>query len=193
MKRILTGLALLLLLLASATQLHANPFIAKLDEAKNQSARPAAALDSLRQAIVLLWAKLPFSVTNVHVLDADAYQQGSLRARADKPFQPEEALIIYLEPVGFQVKEDKGVFHYHLAVDFKIVDAWGHEVASRQNFSSLTGPGFSFPDRLSMVVTYNLLGLTPGQYKVFTTLRDTMGKRRLVITTNLLLHSGSEN
>lgn len=163
---------------------HADTLQDRLNQA--QSAKnPEEALESLRQAIIILWAKLPLSAHNIHLLKELPNLHGEYRPRGRHPYKPDETLVIYMEPVGFKVREQEAMFNYHLQIDFSMRDAWGHVVGEQKGFSSLRGPAFSFPDRLPLVVSYDLLGLTAGEYVVETTLNDMLGHKSHTVSITI--------
>ena len=179
-------LLLVLLVVAPAAGAPAPTFNASLEKARlAYGKQPAASLAALRQAVELLWERLPFGLEQARLLEAPPDERGQYIPRGDRPFKPDETLVIYLEPVGFKVRRQDGMFDYKLEADFKLTDAWGHEVGASRRFSQLSGPSFSFPDRLALVVSYDLLGLTSGDYKVETTLRDVLGNQKYTLNTSL--------
>jgi hypothetical protein len=178
---------LLVLALASPAGA-ASPFADGLEQAaQNYERDPRQSLQALRQAIAALWSRLPLGVEQWRFLQDVPTPGGSYQVREDKPFAAEEPVILYLEPIGFTVREEEGLYNYHLAIDFNMVDAWGHVVGGRRQFSALQGPALTFPDHLSLVISYSLLGLTPGEYRIETTLRDMLKQRAYTLTTPLRL------
>ncbi len=183
MRRLVTIVCLLWLCAPALVQGAPADFGAKLDEAKSARQSPLQALKLMREGIAILWATIPFGVQEVRLLKTPPGENGQLSPREPRPFKPGELLVIYLEPVGFTVKRHNDLFNYSLSVDFKLVDAWGHIAGSQQNVSAISGPAFSFPDHLSMVISLQLLGLGSGDYKLETTVRDRMGGKSCAFTT----------
>jgi hypothetical protein len=179
----------LLLLLALAIPADAAAFAVSLEQAaQNYEQNPQQSLQALRQAIAALWPRLPLGVGQWRFLQDVPTPEGSYQVREDKPFAAGEPVILYLEPIGFTVREEDGLYNYHLVIDFNMVDAWGHVVGGRRQFSALQGPALTFPDHLYVVISYSLLGLTPGEYRIETTLRDMLKQQRAyTLTTPLRL------
>lgn len=140
---------------------------------------PAKALKGLRQATAAAWARLPFTVLEVHLVAAPPTGYGQFLERVDNVYRPSEPLILYMEPVGFKVRHDpRGeVYSHNLSADFNLVDAWGRVVAGRRDFGRFNEESRHFPDRYNLVFTYSLNGLSPGEYRVETTIRDILGKQ----------------
>lgn len=146
---------------------------------------PARAMGGLRQAVAAAWARLPFSALEVHLVAAPPTAYGQYIERVDNVYRPSEPLILYLEPVGFKVRHDPkaGLYSHNLSADFNLVDAWGRVVAGRRDFGRFAEQSRHFPDRYHLVFTYSLNGLSPGQYKVETTIRDVAGQQSATVVT----------
>jgi hypothetical protein len=146
---------------------------------------PAKALSGLRQAVAAAWARLPFSVLEVHLVAAPPTAYGQYIERVDNVYRPSEPLILYLEPVGFKVRYDSKaeVYSHNLSADFNLVDAWGRVVAGRRDFGRFAEQSRHFPDRYHLVFTYSLNGLSPGEYRVETTIRDVTGQQTATVVT----------
>jgi hypothetical protein len=146
---------------------------------------PAATLAALRKATAEAWRRFPFTAVNIHLVAAQPAGYGRFIPRVDNVFRPGEPLILYLEPVGFKVREDKntGKYQYRLVADFNMVDAWGRVVSGRRTVGRFEGNTTQFPDRYPLTFTYSLSGLPPGEYKVETILRDLLGKKSHTVVT----------
>lgn len=183
----MAGLLFLVSLALAAPAGAAASFAASLEQAaQNYEQNPQQSLQALRQAIAVLWTRLPLGVGQWRFLQEIPSQEGGHQVRADKPFAAGEPVILYLEPIGFTVREEDGLFNYHLAIDFNMVDAWGHVVGGRRQFSALRGPALTFPGHLPVVISYSLLGLTPGEYRIETTLRDMLQQKNAYTLTTPL-------
>ncbi|KIX15703.1 hypothetical protein [Dethiosulfatarculus sandiegensis] len=158
-----------------------------IEEAKKHllAKEPAATLAALRKATAEAWRRFPFTAVNVHLVAAQPAGYGRFIPRVDNVFRPGEPLILYLEPVGFVVKEDKntGKYRYRLVADFNMVDAWGRVVSGRRTVGRFEGETAQFPDRYPLTFTYSLSGLPPGEYKVETIIRDLLGKKSHTVVT----------
>jgi hypothetical protein len=128
---------------------------------------------------------LPFSVLEVRLVAAPPTAYGQYIERVDNVYRPSEPLILYLEPVGFKVRHDPkaGTFSHNLSADFNLVDAWGRVVAGRRDFGRFAEQSKHFPDHYHLVFTYSLNGLSPGEYRVETTIRDVTGQQASTVVT----------
>ena len=151
--------------------------------------KPLDALQTLDQASQLVWASVPFSLTQARPLLAAPAAPGQYEARPNTVLKPDEPLVLYMEPIGFKVHQQKGMFHYHLVSDFKLTDAWGRVISQQREFSTFKGAVFSFPNRMPLVVSYNLRGLSAGDYKVETILHDLLGRKSCTLTTSLTIQT----
>jgi hypothetical protein len=136
------------------------------------------ALDLLDQAAQLMWSRLPLSIRQAHLLQSAPGGSGRYQPRQNAILKPREGLVIYLQPQGFAVRRQDGMFLYHLVSGYKLKDAWGRVLREEKDFSSFTGSEFSFPSRLSIVITYNFSGLSYGGYQLETSLRDLYGNQK---------------
>ncbi|MBA4359057.1 MAG: hypothetical protein C0405_15180, partial [Desulfovibrio sp.] len=95
---------------------------------------PQATLLGLRQALAAAWAKLPFTVLEVHLTAAMPSGFGQYITRVDNIYRPNEPLILYMEPVGYKVAFDpaNSTYAYKLATDFNLIDSWGRVVSGRR-------------------------------------------------------------
>jgi len=152
---------------------------------------PAAALGGLKKAVAAAWKNLPFTAINVHLLAAPPADYGRFLPRVDNVYRPSEPLIIYLEPVGFTVKNDpaQGLYNFHLTADFNMVDAWGRVVAGRRGFGQFSEESRQFPDHFFLTFTYSIAGLPPGEYRVETVLHDKLGKKSHIVVTPIRIES----
>lgn len=162
-------------------------FEAAVDQARQgiKDKDPARTLGGLREAVAAAWKRLPFTAIEVHLVAAPPTGFGEYIPRVDNVYRPSEPLILYMEPVGFGVKRDKGkgAYIYNLTADFNLVDAWGHVVSGRRQFGRFEGESRHFPSRLPLTFTYSLSGLPPGEYRLETVLRDAIKKKSYTVVT----------
>lgn len=179
------------LLLAMALLLAAGPALADdYQQALRQAQQglkardPAATLGGLRRAIAAAWDRLPFTAIEVHLVSSPPQGFGQFQPRPDNVFRPGEAMILYLEPVGFRVKHDaENGYSYELRSDFNLVDAWGRVVSGRRDFGRFSGSSRHFPQQIMLTFTYNLGGLPPGEYRLETVIRDVLGQQAHTVVT----------
>ncbi|MDR1396603.1 MAG: hypothetical protein LBJ14_02590 [Desulfarculales bacterium] len=146
--------------------------------------RPEQALELLEQALQIIWNRVPLNIGQAHILASPPLAAGQYQPRREARLRPQEPLALYMQPQGFKVRRQEGMFLYSLSTDFKLSDAWGRVVREQKDFSSFSGSEFSFPSRLPIVIIYNFSGLSPGNYRLETTLRDLYGQQKAVWATS---------
>jgi hypothetical protein len=129
-------------------------------------------LELLDQAAQLIWSRLPLSIHQTHLLQTPPGFNGQYQLRQDARLKPREPLVIYFQPQGFMVRRQDDMFLYHLAVDYKLSDAWGRVLQQNKDSSEFKGSEFSFPSHLALVITYDFSGLSYGAYQLEAGLRD---------------------
>ncbi len=130
------------------------------------------AMKTLEQAQDLLWQKAPLAFRRALFTAGEPAGYGIYDLHEGNTFKRSDPLIIYAEPMGYSYSRDGAIYIIDLALDFVIRSPDGTEVASQNNFGSLTLRS-RFPNKEFMAkVTYDFSGLPPGDYEVTTRAHD---------------------
>lgn len=146
--------------------------------ATGPAASPAGAatladLDAQERAVDAIWMRLPFTVRRSVFTTEKAPSYGTYRERPDSVFAPGEAVVSYLEPVGFSWKPNAdGTFGIGVVVDYELVTKSGEVLGGQkgvleQNFSSHNRVREFF-----ITFTGTFTGLPAGDYRLVYTLHD---------------------
>jgi hypothetical protein len=182
---LLTGLFFFLCAPAEAedsSQQELSDMLARSQQYYSQN-QPGQALELLEQALQLMWSRTPLNIRQAHILNSPPLAAGQYQPRRNASLKPQEPLALYLQPQGFEVRRQEGMFLYRLSTGFKLSDAWGRVVYEQKDFSEFSGSEFSFPSHLPIVLIYNFSGLGRGNYQLETTVRDLYGNQKTVWAT----------
>ena len=184
-----------LCLVLCAAPAAAGDFESEMAQAKKGLAAkdPAVALPALRRALAAAWRDLPFTTLQVHLVADQPQGFGRYQPRKDNVFHGGEPVILYLEPVGYQVIRDQktGEYFYNLSADFNLVDAWGRVMSGRRDFAQFQANTRHFPDQVPLTFTYNINNLPPGDYRLETVLKDVLGKKSHTVITPIKIVVGN--
>lgn len=142
-------------------------------DASPAGAATLADLDAQERAVEAVWARLPFTVRRSVFTTEKASSYGTYRERTDSAFAPGEAVVSYLEPVGFSWKPNAdGTFGIGVLVDYELVTKSGEVLGGQkgvleQNFSSHNRVREFF-----ITFTGTFTGLPAGDYRLIYTLHD---------------------
>jgi hypothetical protein len=135
------------------------------------------ALDSLAAAQAKVWEQAPLTVRRAVFVASDPGGFGIYDVRENSVFKPGETLIVYAEPVGFGYKEDGSINVIDIAVDVELKNKEGVSIGAKQDFGRFTLRSRVKNREFMAKLSYDFTGIEPGEYEVFTTLRDaTTGK-----------------
>ena len=135
----------------------------------------AAALETMRKAMLAVWTKSKLAIRNARFVEKEATGYGIFDPRADNIFKQGESMRVYVEPVGYRWSEENGVFRSNISADVEIKSPegkilGGQEAVGRFNFAS-RARNMEYLIQL----TYVLPDIPPGKYVVGTTLHDKIG------------------
>lgn len=98
---------------------------------------------------------------------------GLYNPRPDAVYKSGEPIILYAEPVGFGYGAGgEGLYTVGFAVDLQVLDEAGQELANVQDVTELNLTSRYKNREFQANLTYNLDGISPGKYRLVTTLRD---------------------
>jgi hypothetical protein len=154
---------------AWATCASAGPIVDAAERAEELQAagQTVEALDALAGAVDALWQAAPLSFRNVTLVDASS-GYGAYDARSERNFQPDEALKVYVEPVGYGF--GAGDASVSLAVDLALQNTTGQVLTELKDAFTVESPGKKH--EFSLTLSYAVPYLRPGDYVSVYTVRD---------------------
>ena len=131
-----------------------------------------AAFESINTARDSIWEHSPLVLRNVNFTAGEPTGYGIYEIRPNNEFKSGEAIVIYTEPRGYGFGEEGDFYVMDMGLDYEVTDVTGKSLAKQENFDSWTlrsrYPNKEFMGKLN----YDFSGLSPGDYKVITTVRD---------------------
>lgn len=166
----LSGVALLL----SITSAPAGELVDAAAKAEELAAggRHIEAMDKISSAMDSLWDAAPLGFRKAFFVASQPNGFGVYDLRDNSSFKAGEAMLIYVEPVGYGYKQDGNLFVVDLVADVEVKSADGKVLGGQKGFTK-----FGLKSRVKnrefyAFITYNFSGLTPGSYVASTTLAD---------------------
>lgn len=144
-------------------------------EAALGSGKGVEAIQLMRQALYEVWNEAPLAIPTSTFVVAPADGYGIYTARDNNSFATGEPLLIYLEPVGFDWKQQDGLYNSLLTVDFDLTTPDGNVLAGQKGFGK-----FDFKSHLPNTeymanLTLNVSGAPAGDYVLVLTVNDEHG------------------
>lgn len=144
-------------------------------EAALQQGEGSKAIALLREAMEQAWKEAPISVQKALFVSAPADGFGIYNARADNVFPAGEALVVYLEPVGFDWKQQDGLFMSLLTVDFDLASPDGKVLAGQKGFGKFDFKSHVANTEYMANLTLNISGAPAADYLLVLTVNDELG------------------
>ncbi len=135
-------------------------------EALAASGDAVGAHDVMRTAISDFSATLPFSIGKAVFVAADPAGYAMYDPKPDAQFNPGEALVSYVEPVGLSWKPAAaaGKLQTHFTVDMDLVSASGEVLSSQKALGTYTFTSFFRNQEIYALVTTDVSGAAAGDY-----------------------------
>lgn len=132
------------------------------------------ALKAVRDMAGVLWSAAPAIGFDAALLVTEqAPLVGVYNPRPDNRFKAGEPILIYAEPWGFAyAPAGDGIFALKLAVDLTVLDSGGNVVGTMPDVTELALTSRVENREFPANIYYALDGITPGTYRLVTTLRD---------------------
>lgn len=124
--------------------------------------------ETLRKAMFSIWDNIPLTVRNIKLIsDPESYSQ-----KKNNTYQKGEPIYITSQIYGHKMKKIGDSYHINITTDFLLLDQSGKVLAGQEEayeFNNISPiPKFDF----SLDLTYTFSGLSPGTYKIQTTVND---------------------
>ncbi|MCW2308149.1 hypothetical protein [Rhodobium gokarnense] len=134
--------------------------------------KPAEALGAAEALRDAAWQAAPLGFTTARFVAAPAKGYGRYEPREDTTFKAGEPIAVYAEPVGYGFGRDGEDILIDLDADLELRTPDGQILVAQTDFTRLSArtrrPVYEFQVSFSL----NLSGLQPGDYVLFTRLKD---------------------
>ncbi|MBD3180071.1 MAG: hypothetical protein GF417_11015 [Candidatus Latescibacteria bacterium] len=142
--------------------------LAELAVSHNSSGRKIEAVRALEDAIQSIWPDIPLEVRDIRLISNPA----SYTVKEDNIYSAGEPIYITSRIYGHTLKKDGDCYHINITTDFLVLGNDGEVLAGQENayrFDNISPiPKFDF----SLDLNYTLSGLTPGIYRIKSTVND---------------------
>ncbi len=135
------------------------------------------AIDLIRAALSEAWLAAPLTLRNVTWVTEEPQAFGIYKPRPHNRFAPGETIHIYMEPVGYTVKEEKEQYTFGLTVDFNLLDDKGKVLGGQKEFGQFGRTGYRFNTEFMLYLYFNISGIPDGKYFLEITANDQYGKK----------------
>ncbi|WP_428688481.1 hypothetical protein [Roseibium sp.] len=133
------------------------------------------AIKLMREALFQTWKEAPLAIPTAVFVAAPADGYGIYTARADSVFAIGEPLLVYLEPVGFDWKQENGLFRSLLTVDFDLSSPDGTVLAGQKEFGRFDFKSHVPNTEYMANLTLRVNGAPAGDYVLDLTVNDQIG------------------
>lgn len=144
-------------------------------EAALEQGDGSKAIELLREAMGVAWNEASISVPTALFVSAPADGFGIYNARANNVFPADEALKIYLEPVGFDWKLEDGLYTSLLTVDFDLTSPDGKVLAGQKGFGKFNFRSHVANTEYMANLTLSINGAPAADYVLVLTVNDEQG------------------
>lgn len=181
MSKPLSYILALLWLLALAAPAAATDPQALLQQAgaSLQAGQKAKALALLDQAAQQLWNQTGLGLALATLTKEEAQGFGMFNSRPDNVFKSGDPVLVYLEPVGYQVTSpQEGVYKFHVGLDVVLLSPQGDILWGKENILEKQVTSRRFNREFYLTASLNFSGIKPGDYMVKFVLHDRQNAAR---------------
>ena len=119
------------------------------------------------------WAQTPFAVRQAFFVQAEPTLFGVYDKRADGPFKPGEAMVVYAEPVGYAFKDNKdGTVSFGFDIDVAIKSPEGKVGFEQKSWQKISVVSHAHNHESYLALTLEVTGSDPGDYVLDYTIHD---------------------
>jgi len=145
----------------------------ELGAATPLAARTLDELDTRQQAVIAAWEKGPLTQRRAVFVTAKPDLYGAYDERKSNVFKADEALLTYVEPVGYTWKPvGNGEFQFGVIVDFVVKSKDGKVLGGQEKLLTFTQKSRNKVQELMLNISLKLSGAPAGDYVVAYTIRD---------------------
>ena len=155
----------------------AGPLQDKADEAEAalNEGKGGEAVTLMREALFRVWKEAPMALPTATFVTAPADGFGIYTARDGNVFAVGEPLLIYLEPIGFDWKQQESLYTSLLTVDFDLTSPDGNVLAGQKGFGRFDFKSHVPNTEYMANLTLNVSGAPAGEYVLVLTVNDENG------------------
>jgi hypothetical protein len=133
--------------------------------------RPVEALDALRQAEKALWEWMPLSFRTAKLVHASD-GAGANEESANAAFQPDEEMVVHVEPIGFGYSGSGEAATVDFSIDLAIANAAGQVVIASERLIQVSFEAPPEQDELALTLKLVAPYIRPGDYTAIFTVSD---------------------
>lgn len=150
--------------------------------AKAAGGRAFEAFEEIKRAELELWRTMPGMAARRAVLvEEEPAFFGSYTPKAGGAYRPGEPVYLYIEPVGYTIRESGEEYSFSLKADFTLVDGDGQILGGQRDFGRWEMSGRRPVTEFMMFFTFDFEGLPAGNYTIETLIMDTLSNRTLEV------------
>ncbi len=143
--------------------------------------RPAEAQAAFDKAAAAFWIASPLQLRVATFAD-EVKGFGNYTPHAGTTFKPDDAVLVYLEPIGYAFTPEGDLFKVRIAVDVEIHTPGGLILAKSPDFGRLEWSARSKTREIHATLKLPLPKLKTGDYQLFVTLRDQGSPKTATVT-----------
>lgn len=120
-----------------------------------------------------VWEESPLLLLNPTLVKAQNNSYGVYEPEENNVYSNGQTIYLYLEPAGYRfVKSENGYYEFRFLADFQVADENGQILGGQEKFADLPFKSWHPNKEVAITFNYNFSGLTPGKYKIITTVFD---------------------
>ncbi len=128
------------------------------------------------------WDAAPLSFRTATFVTKAATASGQYTPRASSTFKPDEALIVYAEPVGYTFStasdgKDVGSHRFALSAGYELRNPGGQILAKGENFAKFAGESRNRQREFQTSLTFHFNGVPQGSYILQVTFNDDLSDK----------------
>jgi hypothetical protein len=140
------------------------------------------ALAALRSTFETFWEKSPLLLNNVKFVMSESASYGIYTPRTTEEFAPDEAIYIYLEPVGQTLKKnERNQYDFGFTADFTLEDEAGKVLGGQKSFANPSFTSWNFNTEIALTFTFTFSGLQAGKYKIVLSVKDVQSEKTATV------------
>lgn len=182
--RLLTFVAAVLLIAGPVSA--AGPFDAEIEKARAaaEAGKSLEAYEALKEAELALWNSMTeISLRKTVLVTEEPPFFGAYTPRENSRYHPGEPILLYVEPVGYTIIEEDGIYSYSLTADVTLLDTKGGVLGGQKDFGTWKFASRRPVTEFMMYFTFDFTGLDGGEYVIETIIRDQHSPKTAAFST----------
>jgi len=147
----------------------------------------AEAIDLIRTALQEAWQQSPLSLRNPTLITEPPQGYGLFSPRESNRYSSAETIQLYLEPVGYTVKAEEGLYTFGMTSDFNLLDEKGAALGGQREFGKWVCASHRFNTEFMLHFNFNFPGLPAGKYTLELIINDMFGKKSATLKQALVI------